>query len=272
MKKNKIPKTIHYCWFGRGPKSELIQKCIKSWEKYLPDYEIKEWNEDNFDININNYVREAYENKKYAFVSDFARLYAIYNEGGIYFDTDLEVIKNMDEFLEHNTFIGFEGNLSSFTAVFGSVKKSKWVKENLNYYKGRNFVLEDGSFDTRTNTDIVNEINVNKYGVKLNNTYQEFEDFVIYPSEYFSPKDWETGEIHTTKNTYSIHHFNGSWHDKYEKALVKKHQELVKKHGKEIGEKKYKNYYNIMQYYIKFRRVLDDPKKLKKLFKKKKTK
>ena len=102
--KEKIPKIIHYCWFGKGPKPELVLKCIASWEKYLPDYEIKEWNENNFDINSNIYCKEAYERKKYAFVSDYVRLYAVYNEGGIYFDTDLEVIKNMDVFLNNKAF------------------------------------------------------------------------------------------------------------------------------------------------------------------------
>ena len=105
---SKIPKIIHYCWFGRGEKPEIVKRCINSWKENLKDYEIIEWNENNFDININNYVKEAYENKKYAFVSDYVRVYALYNMGGIYFDTDVEVFKSLDEFLQEDSFWGFE--------------------------------------------------------------------------------------------------------------------------------------------------------------------
>ncbi len=268
--KEKIPKIIHYCWFGKGPKPELVLKCIASWEKYLPDYEIKEWNENNFDINSNIYCKEAYERKKYAFVSDYVRLYAVYNEGGIYFDTDLEVIKNMDVFLNNKAFTGFEDNEFAFTAVFGALKHSKWLKKLLDYYDNKHFVDEMGNMNLTPNTQIVTEINVNYFHLKNNNTYQNLGEFVIYPSEYFSPKSWKTNEINITDNTYTIHHFSASWHDKYEKKLINKKRYFIKKYGEIEGAKKYKKYYNRHKYFIKFQRFLDNPKIILKKLKRRK--
>lgn len=268
-KKTKIPKIIHYCWFGKGKKSELIEKCIASWKKYLPDYKIIEWNESNFDINSNIYCKEAYENKKYAFVSDYVRLYAVYNYGGIYFDTDLEVLKKLDCFLDYNAFTGFEGNDFSFTAVFGARKKSKWIERLLNYYSDRHFVLENGKLDTTPNTEIVHCINIKDYKLIPNNTYQELSDFVIFPNEYFSPKNWKTGEINLTKNTYTIHHFNASWKDKYDKKLAQKQKELIKKYGNIDGEKKYQSYFKKRRLIIMFKRALKNPKLITNKFRRK---
>ena len=128
---NKIPKVIHYCWFGKNKLSKSAKKCIKSWKKHLPNYEIIEWNENNFDINCNEYVREAYKSKKYAFVSDYARIYALYNYGGIYMDTDVEVIKSLDKFLCNDAFAGLENEYSIQTAVMGCCKGNLLFKEFL---------------------------------------------------------------------------------------------------------------------------------------------
>lgn len=206
-----IPKIIHYCWFGRGPKNELAIKCIESWKKFLPDYEIKEWNEDNFDVSIYPYAKEALENRKFAFVTDVVRLYALYTEGGVYMDTDVEVLKSYNPFLHHHMFSGFENNGYVPTGMMAAEKGSVWAKELLDEYEGKHFVKEDGSFDITTNTITITNYMLTK-GLILNNTYQDFPGLcTMYPSDYFCPKDHGTGQIVLTDNTVCIHHFAGSW-------------------------------------------------------------
>ena len=146
-----INKQIHYVWMGRGEKSDLIEMCISSWKKYLPDYDVIEWNEDNFDISSNRYVWEAYKHKKWAFVSDYVRLYALYEHGGIYLDTDMEVLKPIDIFLSHGAFSGFESARYIFTGIMGAVKNHPWIKELLHYYEDRSFVSENGGLDLEPN-------------------------------------------------------------------------------------------------------------------------
>ena len=206
-----IPKIIHYCWFGRGQKPEQAIKCIDSWKKYLPDYQLKEWNEDNFDITQNQYVREAYENRKFAFVTDYVRLYALFHEGGVYMDTDVETLGNYDVFLHHHAFSGFETDGNVPTGMMAAEKGSVWAKELLEQYNDRLFVQPDGSFDMTTNTHVITKYMIDK-GLVLNNTYQDFPGLcTMYPADYFCPKDHRTGKIHRTKNTVCIHHFAGSW-------------------------------------------------------------
>ena len=206
-----IPKIIHYCWFGRGEKPDLALRCIDSWRKYLPDYELKEWNEDNFDISRNQYVREAYENRKFAFVTDYVRLYAIYTEGGIYMDTDVEVVGNFDKFLHHHAFSGFETDGNVPTGMMAAEKGSVWAKELLEQYNDRVFVRSDGSYDMTTNTTVITHYMVGK-GLILNNQYQDFPGLcTMYPADYFCPKDHRTGKIRCSNNTVCIHHFAGSW-------------------------------------------------------------
>ena len=206
-----IPKIIHYCWFGRGQKPAQALMCIESWKKYLPEYELKEWNEDNFDINQNQYVREAYENRKFAFVTDYVRLYALYHDGGVYMDTDVEVIGSYDQFLHHNAFSGFETDGNVPTGMMAAEKGSVWAKELLDQYNDRKFVQEDGSLDYTSNTFVITKYMVGK-GLVLNNKYQDFPGLcTLYPADYFCPKDHRTGKIKCTKNTICIHHFAGSW-------------------------------------------------------------
>ena len=206
-----IPKIVHYCWFGGKKKPKLARKCIKSWKKYLPDYTLKEWNESNFDINCNRYVREAYESRRFAFVTDYVRLYALYTEGGIYMDTDVEVLATLDEFLHHNAFSGFEDNDLVPTGIMASEKGSPWAKELFDQYANIQFIKEDGSFDIQPNTERITNTMLEK-GLVLNNSYQDFPGLItLYPSDYFCPKSWKTGEIHLTERTRTIHHFAGSW-------------------------------------------------------------
>ncbi len=212
-----IPKKIHYCWFGRGEMPKLAKKCIKSWKKYCPDYEIKEWNEDNFDLDLYPYAREAYDNRKFAFVTDVVRLYALYHEGGIYMDTDVEVLKSLETFLIHTGFSGYEDDTHIPTGIMASVKGGKWAKDNLDYYNERHFVLSDGSFDMTTNVTTITNY-MTHLGLKCDNTYQDFPGlFTIYPKDYFCPKSYRDLKIYKTKNTVTIHHFAASWHTKEEK-------------------------------------------------------
>lgn len=215
-----IPKRIHYCWFGRGAKGEKEEKCIESWKKYCPDYEFVEWNEDNFDINYNSFVKEAYDNKKYAFVSDVVRLFALYNYGGIYMDTDVELVKSPDEFLSHKAFSGFESNNWIPTGLMAGEKGFPLFKEFLDYYDDRNFLLEDGSLDTTTNCIIITDI-CKKHGLVLNGQYQNVDGFALYPSDYFCPFENETGKLNKTNNTIAIHWFAKSWINDSSKKTLK---------------------------------------------------
>ena len=206
-----IPKKIHYCWFGRGKMPELALKCIASWKKYLPEYEIKEWNEDNFDLDMYPYVREAYDNRKFAFVTDVVRLYALYHEGGVYMDTDVEVLKPLDKFLHHPAFSGFEDDTHIPTGIMASEKHGAWAKWQLEYYIDKHFVREDKSLDMTTNVLIIGN-SMAESGFVMNNSFQNFKGMIaIYPKDYFCPKSHVDGQIYLTKNTCTIHHFAGSW-------------------------------------------------------------
>lgn len=222
-----IPKKIHYCWFGKNPLPKLAQKCISSWNKYCSDYEIICWNEDNFDININDYVKEAYENKKFAFVTDFVRLFVLYEYGGIYMDTDVEVIQNLDEFLNHESFSGFESIEHVPTGIMASSKKNKLIGELLDYYDGKHFIKKDGTFDLKSNTETITEI-MTKKGLRKNNKFQIIEGFALYPSEYFCPVAHDTKKLHKTYNTHTIHWFAGSWVPKKQKIKIRVYQVLKK--------------------------------------------
>lgn len=217
-----IPRIIHYCWFGRGPMPELALKCIESWHKYMPDYEYKLWNEDNFDIKSVPYVSEAYESRKFAFVTDYVRLYALYTEGGIYMDTDVEVLKPYDDLLTLPGFTGYEGskNLPPVTGTMASEAGNAWVKEQLDSYQDAHFVLPDGALDTTTNTTRITRI-MQKGGFIPDGKKQVYKDMHIFPVEYFCPRQ-TTGEIFMTEKTYCDHHFMGSWDDNKKKTLFMK--------------------------------------------------
>ncbi|MDR0228181.1 MAG: glycosyl transferase [Flavobacteriaceae bacterium] len=212
-----IPKIIHYCWFGRGEFSPLVKKCMQSWKQYLPEYEVMFWNEDNFDLDEYPFAREALEQRKYAFVSDICRLSVLKKYGGVYLDTDVEMLKGLDEYLHHHAFSGFENNNAIPTGLMASIAEGMWVSDMLKYYEGRSFIKKDGELDMTTNVIIISELMSDK-GVVFNNTYQEIPDyFTLYPSEYFCPKSHLDGKLTLTENTVAIHHFSGSWLSKAEK-------------------------------------------------------
>ena len=226
-----IPKIVHYCWFGGNPLPPLAKKCIESWKKYLPDYEIKEWNESNFDVNITPYTKEAYSAKKYAFVSDYARFWILYNYGGLYFDTDVEVIKNMDDIILKGPFMGCENEAKDSAALavvpgldlgvnpglgIGVNPGLGLYKEILDTYKGLIFLNSDGTLNLKTVVSYTTEILVS-HGLKNTKEIQECAGVWIYPKEYFCPKDYESCVMTITDNTRTIHHYDGSWVPKWGK-------------------------------------------------------
>ena len=207
-----IPKIIHFVWVGGKPLTPLAQKCIASWKKFCPDYEIKRWDESNFDINENEYCKQAYESKKWAFVSDYIRVKVLYEYGGVYMDTDVEVIKPIDEFLVHKAFSGYESNNTIPTGIMASEKNGKWVKLLLDDYKDKKFINDDGSLNTQTNVFYITKITKENYpDMALNNSFTDIKDVVFYPSEYFCPVSSVTNKKRLTKNTHTIHWFAGSW-------------------------------------------------------------
>lgn len=231
-----IPKKIHYCWFGGNPLPEKDQKCIDSWKKNCPDYEIIRHDETNYDISKNKYMKEAYESKKWGFVPDYARLDIIFNEGGIYLDTDVEIIRNIDELLTYDAFMGFEDGVHVSPGLgFGAVKGHKGIQKLLSIYDNISFVKDDGSLNLKPsplmNTEILCE-----NGLCQNGKFQNVLEITILPTDYLCPKSFETGEINITKNTLSIHHFNMSWFDKKQKKRQRINQKCNKIFGKKIGK------------------------------------
>lgn len=209
-----IPKIIHYCWFGDNPKGEKEEKCIESWKSFCSDYEIIEWNETNVDLDMLPFVRDAYNAKKYAFVSDVIRLWALYNHGGIYFDTDVQVIKSFDDLLNCKGFIGFENDdYVNSGQCLASIKESTIIRDMFNYYKKINFINSDGTYNL-LGCPIVNTNVLCDYGLIKNGEMQNIKDFIIFPSDYFNPYEDATGKLYITENTYSIHWYAKSWLDK----------------------------------------------------------
>lgn len=228
-----IPKVIHYCWFGRGKKNKAMKKCIKSWRKFFPDYEIKEWNEDNYDVQKNSYIRDAYNAKKYAFVSDYARFDILYTEGGIYLDTDVEIIKSFDDILINGAFMGCEKDGKDNVIQKDNDNCSIMVnpglgmaaepgmqiyKELLDLYNTLEFIQENGNYNLTTIVYYTTMI-LKEKGMKNINEIQNVAGITIYPKEYFSPKDVDTGMLCITKRTHSIHHYSASWYTPKEKLI-----------------------------------------------------
>jgi lipopolysaccharide biosynthesis glycosyltransferase len=199
-----IPNKIHYCWFGGNKKPAIIEKCIASWKKYAPDCTIVEWNESSIDINSNAFIKEAYEQKKYAFVTDYVRLYALYTQGGVYMDGDVELLKPIDKFLQHRAFTGYETEDIPITAIMGAEPEHPWVKTLLSYY-------DKAKFTTVPNTQIIpgqmrHMFIESKNGIGL---YQN--DLHVYPVETFCSYDHNNLKITPTENSYAVHHFAGTW-------------------------------------------------------------
>lgn len=214
--KSVVPKIIHYCWFGGKPKPKSVLRCIVSWRKYCPDYDIKEWNEQNFDVNALPYTHDAYQAGKYAFVSDVARFWILYHEGGVYFDTDVEVIKPIDDLVEQGPFMGWEkadalGNVHVAPGLgLAAPAGSPLYREILDGFAKLNYYLEDGQWNPYTMIPLVTDI-LKEKGLRIDGSLQTVEGLTIYPADYLCPMDSLTGKISITNNTYTIHHYTMSW-------------------------------------------------------------
>jgi len=240
-----IPKTIHYCWFGGNPLPIKLRRYIESWKENLPDYKIIEWNETNFDVNSTLWTKQAYEKKMYAFVSDYVRLKVLVEYGGIYLDTDVEVVKSFNDILELDAFGGFETDKTITTGVIGSRKENPILKEFLSEYN-KCFIADDGTLNNDSNVLQFTQILL-KHGLLLNNQYQIIEGFHVFPKTFFCPLDvWHYKDI--TENTYAIHYFEGSWLDDETKKRIKRESSLF-----------YKSYISIKGYIGKlYHRVRKD--------------
>lgn len=209
-----IPKIIHYCWLSGEPYPELIQNCIRSWHEKLSDYTFLLWDVNQIDINSNQWLKQAFEARKYAFAADYIRFYALYHYGGIYLDADVEVLRSFDDLLNQKQFLGEEVGGDIEAAVMGAEKGLGWVKSGLDYYSNRSFIKKNGEFDTRPVPLLVNEIIAK-------------EDIEIKPYYYFSPKDYNIGKIEIRKESYCIHHFDGKWLKKGTIYSLKKFIHLI---------------------------------------------
>ena len=214
-------KTIHYCWFGNNPLPDNAIKYIESWRRYCPDYEIKEWNENNFNMKCCSYVEDAYNAKKWAFVSDYARFWILYNYGGIYFDTDVEMIDSIDDILNCGPFMGIESGHEALVAPglgIGAEKGNKIIKEIIDYYDSQSFYDKNGAINKTTVVTRVSEI-LKKNGYKATGELERVGNFTIYPADYFCPINYHNGKTTITSNTRTIHHYAETWHNPAEKII-----------------------------------------------------
>lgn len=229
-----IPKVIHYCWFGPNELPNSAKNYMQTWKKHLPNFEIKLWNESNFDINLYSYAKEAYADGKFAFVADVCRTHALYYEGGIYLDTDVEVLKSLEPLLKHTAFAGFEVSTSDTisdtkeiniqTGVIGSESYAVWIERVLSSFND----LKYDKSNAVTINSIVDKIIIEQ-GFELKDKFQYIEEYLyLYPSTYFSAKDYQTGVIITSSATFCIHHYDASWLSSYSKIKIKLKQILIR--------------------------------------------
>lgn len=237
-----IPKVIHYCWFGRKPLPPLAQKCINSWKKYCPDYEIRLWNEANIDFSDCNYAIEAYKEGKWAFVSDYARFKILYEYGGLYFDTDVELVKSIDHIVRKGAFMGCQNSCGSSKDIgvnpglgLGVAPGLDLYREILDLYRTLHFEGNENSSKLKTVVEYTTEL-LQKHGLKNIDEVQFIDGIYIYPKEYFQPMNLFTGKIHIEKNTVSIHHYSGSWCNKKNLIRGKIYRFLYRIFGKNVAE------------------------------------
>lgn len=238
-----IPKKIHYCWFGGKPVDKLGERCIASWRKFFPDYEIIQWNESNFDINCCQYAQEAHNAGKWAFVSDYARFKILYDQGGIYFDTDVEVIKSLDDILDRGNFMGCERSPAdgkNDIAVapglgMAMIPGMSIAKELLEDYESSTFLKENGAYDQMTIVHRTTK-HLQTHGLKNSSEIQMIAELNIYPHDYFCPMDLDTGKINITQNTRAIHHYAASWVSKTDLFRGRVYKLLSRTFGKEGAE------------------------------------
>jgi hypothetical protein len=225
-----IPKIIHYCWFGRNPIPSEYKKYIDSWRKFLPDYEIKEWNEDNYDVNCIPFSKEAYEVGKFAYVSDYARLKILYEHGGLYFDTDVEVIRPMDDLMEQGAWMGIEKHTATpdkddMVAIglgFAVMPKNAIIKEIMAFYENHHYIYPDGHMEQIPIVSVVSDV-LRKHGMPAHIEKPTIVgDITIYPWDYLCPQEFLSNKVEITDHTFTIHHYGATWMSWSDKMKMRK--------------------------------------------------
>lgn len=228
-------RTLHFCWFGGAAKPEIVLKCLESWRKFCPEYEIIEWSEDNFDIECCPYVKQAYENKKWAFVSDYCRFWVLYNYGGVYLDTDVELLKSIDDLPD--TFVGFENeSVCNSGLIRGANAGDEVCKSMLESYNNDTFIKDNGKLNLSTVCERETSI-LKSYGLIANGKKQIVNGTTVFPKDYFCPYDYETKKLFVTENTYSIHHYMASWTDGKLSVKGKIYKIIKRLFGKKFAER-----------------------------------
>lgn len=253
-KEYQIPKIIHYFWIGGNPKPKSVKECIESWKRFCPDFEIKEWNESNYDIHKHPYMEKAYREKQWAFVSDYGRLDVLYQYGGIYLDTDVEVLRDLSPFCEYKAYIGFENqHYVNDGQGIGCVAQLPIVKEMMQCYDGNEpYFYENDEEHYVASPELCTKVLL-RHGLIPDGARQRVDDMEILPVDYFCPLNYDTGKLVITENTYSIHHFDGSWHGKNAKLYQKLMHTLNLTFGVENGKKVFAK---IMQTKDEFKKLL----------------
>lgn len=234
-----IPKIIHLCWLSGDPYPPKIAKCLNSWKKYLPDYEVILWDTNRFDLNSSIWVKQAFENRKFAFAADYIRFYALYNMGGIYLDSDVEVLKTFDDLLDLPYFVGAEKAGTPEAAIMGAEKGCDWIKQCLDYYDSRSFVKDDGSLDIRKLPEIMHEQIIKLKPIRVLSLDESkkirsldfSKEVLIFNDAYFSPKVFDSREVELTPYTYAIHHYQNSWFSPKAKAYYRFRTLLIRIFG-----------------------------------------
>lgn len=232
-----IPKTLHYCWFGDGPMSGIERRCMKSWSCILPDWEIIRWDESNFDVNACSFSKDAYEAGKWAFVSDYARFRILHEYGGVFLDTDVELLRPLDELCDRKAFVGFMQNRIFVNPglVLASESRGRVLEEVIKRYENMKFAVGKGRNSMPTSPRVMTAALEECYGLVCDGSYQELEGITVFPSECFDSLDSHTGELSITSQTYSIHHYSGTWLSPAKKYRVETRKKLAPKVGPKLS-------------------------------------
>lgn len=231
-----IPKKIHYCWVGESPLPKKDRACIESWRRFCPDYEIIEWNESNYDFSKCAYMRQAYAAKMWGFVPDYARLDIVYREGGIYLDTDVQLIRSLDPLLKYEAFAGFESRKHVALGLgFGAERKNPVIRQMRDQYEGLSFCKEDGTPNLVPSPVYATQA-LTAYGLKADGKRQTVAGMEVFPSEYFAPLRYVDGRLRITENTYSIHWYHASWHTPKERRQIRQAQKVNRIFGPYLGK------------------------------------
>lgn len=250
-----IPKKIHYCWFGGNSLSSEVRECIASWRQFCPDYEIIEWNEKNFDVDCIRYTADAYRDRRWAYVTDYARLKIVYEQGGIYLDTDVELLRPLDPLLENKVYFGMQRAGEVATGLgFGAEAGAELLRRLMAGYESRAYYGADGRVLAQTCV-VTDGAVFSALGLWAEDTVQQLGEVTIYPVEYFNPKDFETDELtHLTERTYSIHHHHASWHALGDRMMRNKRRRLLKKYGAEEANERFCRWYRRRRHIIALQR------------------